>query len=87
MPNKCVVCRGSGKLEEELQVRNERRLAEERMLEALRTYLPSMHLIFGGICRSTAESVDGRIEEVKKAWREDVDALCSAEEKGGRIQW
>jgi hypothetical protein len=84
MPEKCLMCRGSGKLGAELKLRNERRMLEESALEVLRTHLPS---VFGGMCRSRVESVDSRIEELRQEWRSDVDALCSSFEEQGRDQW
>jgi len=85
MPEECVICRGCGRLEEELRLRNERLLLEESVLKGLRALLPS---VFGGVCRSTVESVDSRIDELRREYRADVDALCSAfEEKEGRDQW
>jgi len=83
MPEKCLVCRESGKLGQELRLRNERRMLEESALEVLRMHLPS---VFGGMCRSRVESVDSRIEELRQEWRADVDALCSSFEEG-RDQW
>lgn len=93
MPKNCAVCRRGGGLEEQLRLRNERKELEESMLESLRTGLPS---IFGGSSRSTLDSVDARIEEVRKAWKSDVDDLCKAfqealllvfEEREGKTQW
>ena len=85
MPKKCLVCRGDGRLEEELRARNERLLMEERALEGLRMHLPS---VFGGMCKNTVESVDSRMEDLKREWMVDLDAIYSEfEEKEGRNHW
>lgn len=72
-------------MEEEIRRRNERRWVEENALEGLRRHLAS---VFGGLGWSSAQSVEGRIDEVRKAWRVDVEALCrDFEDKEGRVQW
>ena len=72
-------------MEEELRIMNERRLAEEKALAGLKMCLPG---IFGSMSRETVESVDGRIEEVRRSWRAELDtAIGKIEEKEGRHQW
>lgn len=86
MPERCVICRGGSGLEKLLKARYERRLAEENALEGIRMYFPPG--AFGVLSTRTVPSVDVRIEEVRKAWREDVEALCNLfEETEGRDQW
>lgn len=89
IPERCKRCRiedgdalaGIG-LKEELR---EMMLAKERALVGMRTHLPGL---FGGMCRSTVESVEERIEEVKKVWERELDAAFGdAEEKEGRLEW
>jgi hypothetical protein len=76
MPENCIVCRvivdGEGALGKELRERNERRVLEESVLEGLR----GLDSVFGGVmCRRTVDSVDERIEEVRRQWRGDMEAL------------
>jgi hypothetical protein len=89
MPEDCIVCRmvekGEEGLREKLRERNERRMLEENVLEGLR----GLGSVFGGsMCRRTMESVEGRIEEVRREWRGDVEDLCLKFEMGeGRTGW
>ena len=84
MPENCVVCRAGGLLGEQLRLRHERQEAEQKALEGMRLYLP---VIFGGMCRTTVQSVDARSEESKDALRQDIDAVRAELEKGHREQW
>ena len=90
MPERCAICRdietGEGSsLHEELREGRERMLAGERALEGLRRHLPS---VFGGLCRITVQSVNLRVEELKKEWGEKIDvALGKLEEMEGRLDW
>jgi len=62
-----------------------------KMMEAQKQALIGMKHglkgVFGGICRSTVESVDGRIEEVGREWEWAVDAVCKEMENEGRLEW
>jgi len=44
-------------------MRSERQAANQRALEGMRTYLPT---VFGGMCRATMTSVDGRVAQLRK---------------------
>jgi len=85
MPEKCLACCWGGMMEEELRIMNERRLLEERALAGMKLCLPG---IFGGRSRETVESADGRIEEVRRSWRAELDAAISKfEDNEGRHRW
>ncbi|KAH8600832.1 hypothetical protein B0O99DRAFT_503067 [Bisporella sp. PMI_857] len=88
MPERCLVCRAGGELAKVLKLMDERRQAEERILQGLRMQALSCVGIFGGMCWSSVESIDERVELVKRRWSFAVDALChDFEEKEGREQW
>jgi hypothetical protein len=85
MPQSCVRCSWSEVAEGELRALSERRLAEERALGGLKMYMPG---VFGGMARQTSESVDKRIEELRKQWMAEIEAaICKIEERDGRKQW
>jgi len=84
MPDKCLVCRSDGVLAEQLRLRRERQLAEQRELEGIKIYLPR---IFGGLCRITVNSVDSGVKESRDAWRRDMEELCAQLRQGDRDQW
>lgn len=90
MPERCAKCRGrevggNGMLDEQLREGRERMLVQERALEGLRRHLPG---VFGGLCRSTVESVDLRIEDLKREWGQKIDVVFGElEEKEGRLDW
>jgi hypothetical protein len=84
MPEKCVLCRQGGLWEKRLELMRERQEAEERVLEGLKSFLPA---VFGGMCRSTVESVDGRVEESRERFRRDVDCIRAELEKEVRESW
>lgn len=72
-------------MEAELRILEERRLAEERALRGMKHYLPRM---YGGMARESAEGVDGRIEELRRAWKVEIDAaIHMVEQKEGRDRW
>jgi hypothetical protein len=83
MPEKCLRCRMSEDLEGELRLKRERHLAEQRALEGMKLHLP---VVFGGLARSTAQSVGWRIEETKEDWRRELDAALS-EFRGRTDEW
>jgi len=85
MPRNCRSCRsdnGGGGLEEEMRRVRAMLLARERALMGMRTHFPD---VFGGMCRSTVESVGGRIEELRREWEKEVDAAF--DENQGRLEW
>ena len=90
MPEKCIRCRGSGDsgyggLEDRLRELKEMREAQEQALEGMRRNLPG---VFGGLCRITVQSLDDRIEELRREWGREVDiAFGEVEEKEGRLEW
>ena len=93
MPEKCARCRigdSSGSeaeatAEEELMKSRKTMEAREKALEGMRRHLPG---VFGGMCRSTVQSVDARIEELRCDWGKEVDvAFGELEEKHGRLEW
>jgi hypothetical protein len=93
MPEKCARCRigdSSGSEAEALaeeEPRGSRKMmdARERALEGMRRHLPG---VFGGMCRSTVQSVDARIEELRCDWEREVDVTFGElEEKDGRLEW
>ena len=96
MPERCRRCRiddgyafaglGCGIGMEELRVLREMMAAQERALVGMRNCLRPG--IFGGMCKGTVESVEGRIEEVRGLWEREIDAQFEAlEEKEGRVEW
>jgi len=87
MPERCARCRGleNDGLEGGLREAREMMLAQERALEGMRRHLPG---VFGGTCRSTVQSIDGRIEELRREWGREVNAAFEElEEKEGRLEW
>ena len=85
MPKKCFACRGDGAVEAVLALMNARRMAEEKVLLRMRK---SVSGFFGDVCGTTVASVDQRIEEVRRGWKNAADAFCSElQEKEGRDQW
>jgi hypothetical protein len=83
MPEKCIICRGGGELEEQVRVIRERQLAVRRALEGLKMHFPG---IIGGMYRSTVESVDCRIEQSREEGSKEVAAIY-AELVKDRDQW
>jgi len=87
MPEKCAKCRleDGGVGMNELRRSREMLAAQERALMGMKQHLPG---IFGGLCRGSVESVDGRIEESRKEWGKEADAAFGeVEEKEGRLEW
>ena len=93
MPDKCARCRigdststeVEGPAEEELREGRKMIEARERALEGMRRHLPG---ILGGMSRSTVQSVDARIEDLRNDWGMQVDAAFGElEEKHGRLEW
>jgi hypothetical protein len=88
MPEKCLACRGGGRLAQELRMQNERRLAEENALLGMKMHLPS---IFGGMCRDTVDSVDWRITEMRSYFKKEIDGMFGSvhdfDESEVRDQW
>jgi len=85
MPKKCFACRGGGLVEEVLVLMNEKRMAEEMILLGMRKCVSGF---FGEVCGTTIESVDERVEEVRRRWKNAAHAFCSElEKKEGRDQW
>jgi hypothetical protein len=90
MPERCAKCRSGGDGEEgglDNELSESRRMMEvqKSALEGMRQHLPG---VFGGMCRSTVQSVDGRIEELKQEWERETDAAFGeVEEKHGRLEW
>ena len=93
MPEKCAQCRiedsggseAEAPVEEELRESRKMMEAQERALGGMRRHLPG---VFGGMCRSTAQSVNARIEELRCDWGREVDvAFGELEEKHGRVEW
>jgi hypothetical protein len=84
MPEKCLICRGGGVLEEQLRRMRERQLAGQRALEGMKLRLP---VIFGGMCRSTVESVDARVERSKDLCRREMEDLCTELQEQGSDDW
>jgi hypothetical protein len=84
MPEKCLICRGGGVLEEQLRRMQERQLVEQRALEGMKLRLP---VIFGGMCRGTVDSVDARVERSKDLCRREMEDLCAELQEQGRDDW
>jgi len=83
MPEKCLVCRGDGVLQEQVRLIRERQLAVQRVLEGLKMHFPG---IVGGMCRSTVQSADCRIEQSREEGSKEVAAIYAELEKN-RDQW
>jgi len=84
MPEKCLLCRGGGVLAEQVRAIRERQVAIQKALEGMRAVLPGL---FGvGMCRGTVESIDGRVEESRDEWGEEVAAIY-AELERERKEW
>ena len=74
-----------GTVEEESRESKRKMEAQERALEGMRRHLPG---VFGGMCRNTVQSVDGRIEGLRRDWGREIDAAFrELEEKEGRRKW
>lgn len=88
MPERCRRCRiedGDVVAVIGLEELREMMLAKERALVGMRNYLPG---IFGNLCKNTVESVEGRIEDVKKEWEREIDvAFGEVEGKDERVEW
>jgi len=86
MPENCIICRAGvdGVLGEKLRVMRERQEMEEKVLEGLKVGLPG---IFGGLCRSTGDSVDKRVEESREFWRREMEGVCAEVMEKERICW
>jgi hypothetical protein len=84
MPERCGGCRvkdvGVGELRERMEMME----AQKRALKGMTRCLPG---VFGGMCRSTVESDEGRIEEVRREWGREVDAVFEELDKEGRHEW
>jgi hypothetical protein len=88
MPDKCTRCRigdgGDVGLKDELRESRETMLAQERALEGMRRHLPG---VFGGMCKTTVQSIDERIDELRREWGKEVDCAFGEVEKEGRLEW
>jgi len=84
MPMKCIICRGGSVLEEQLGIRRERQLAEQRALAGMKIHLPG---IFGGLYRSSLQSVDSRIHGSKDDWKREMDKVYAELQRMHRDQW
>jgi hypothetical protein len=85
MPAKCLACRGDRRLKEELRLRKEKRLLEERASQSMK--MINLTRVFGGRCRSTVQSVDWRIAQLRSDWEAEIDALFGDLEQERRYQW
>lgn len=83
MPEKCILCDGGGEIGEKARWLGERLKAEEKALRGLKFALPGN---FGGSCRRTVESVEGRVGECRKRYTREMEAL-GEEMQGERGRW
>ena len=73
-----------GTVQEDSRERKRKMEAQERALEGMRRHLPR---VFGGMCTTTVQSFDGRIEELRRDWGREIDAAIGKLEKEGRREW
>jgi len=86
MPKKCFVCRKEERLDQDLKLRRERRkLGEEQPRHGLTA---KIHLpwVLGGSRRSAVQ-VEWNVEEFKRDWRAEIDAIFGNVEQDRRDQW
>jgi len=86
MLEKCLLCRQEGVWKQRLAMMEEKQQAEERVLEGLKSFLPTL---YGGMCvASTVQSAAGRIEESRERLRQDVECLrAELEKEENMISW
>lgn len=77
MPDKCLVCRAGGVLEETLGMMRARQLAEERALEGLTQLMG----VFGGLSRGNATNIEERLTDIRRHWRKQTERLYAELEK------
>lgn len=86
MPKKCFACRSEERLDQDLKLRRERRkLGEEQPRHGLTA---KIHLpwVLGGSRRSAVQ-VEWNVEEFKRDWRAEIDAIFGNVEQDRRDQW
>jgi hypothetical protein len=87
MPKKCFACRSEERFDHEFKLRRERRrLGEERPLQGLAA---KIHLpwVLGGARRSGVQVVEWNMDEFKRDWRAEIDAIFGNVEQDRRDQW
>jgi hypothetical protein len=86
MPKKCLACRGGARLEGELRLRERRKLGEERSRPSLGA---KIHLPWGLGGRRTAVQggVDWNVDEFRRDWRAEIDAIFGNIEPDRRDRW
>ncbi|KAH6684540.1 hypothetical protein B0J14DRAFT_466435 [Halenospora varia] len=77
MPDKCLVCRAGGVLEETLGMMKARQLAEERALEGLTQLMG----VFGGPSRHNATNTEERLADIRQHWRKQTESLYAELER------
>lgn len=87
MPKKCFACRGAARVEE-LKLRDKKKPGQERGRQGLglgpRIYLPR---VLGGLRRNAVTAVDWNIDEFRRDWRAEIDAIFGNVEQDRRDQW
>lgn len=84
MPKKCFTCRGAERLDQEMKLRREgRKLGEDRPRQGLTA---KMHLPWA-LRRSRANSLEWNVEEFRRDWRAEIDAIFGNVEQDRRDQW
>jgi hypothetical protein len=83
---KCILCRQEGIWKKRLELLMERQQMEERVLEGLKMFLPTL---YGGMVFASRDtSTDERINESRERLRQDVECLRGELEKQeGIVSW
>jgi hypothetical protein len=82
MPKKCFACREIERLDPDIKHIERRKLGEERPRQGLtaRIHLPR---VLGGMRRS----VEWNVDEFRRDWRAEIDAIFGNVDEDRRDQW